>query len=63
MVPEKTDSLTRKMSIYWDCKIHHTFYTFPLEREKNLTNGHSQTNMAGLTGNGGFSQTLSHIAV
>ena len=62
MVPEETDSLTRKMSTYWDYKMHHTFYTFPLEREKILTNGHSQTNMAGLIGNGGFSQTPPHIA-
>ena len=26
MVPEETDYLTRKMNIYWDCKIYHIFY-------------------------------------
>ena len=27
MVPGETAYLTRKMTIYWDCKIYHTFYT------------------------------------
>ena len=27
MVPGETAYLTRKMNIYWDCKICHTFYT------------------------------------